>query len=105
MIIDSLKKLFGLGSPTDFAGLVKKGAVIIDVRTNGEYSGGHIPKSINIPLDQLNKRMNVIKDKNTPVITCCASGIRSAAARKILLANGFAEVYNGGSWNSLQNKI
>ena len=44
-------------------------------------------------------------DKNKPVITCCASGMRSGAAKNFLKSNGFKEVYNGGSWISLRNKI
>jgi len=43
--------------------------------------------------------------KDKPVITCCASGMRSASAKSILKSNGYAEVYNGGGWMSLQNKI
>jgi rhodanese-related sulfurtransferase len=46
-----------------------------------------------------------LKDKNQPIITCCASGMRSASAKSILQSNGFTQVYNGGGWSSLQNKI
>jgi rhodanese-related sulfurtransferase len=44
-------------------------------------------------------------DKSKPVITCCASGMRSASAKSLLLQKGFSEVYNGGGWTSLQNKL
>jgi len=43
--------------------------------------------------------------KDKPIITCCASGMRSASAKSILKSNGFTEVHNGGGWSSLQNKI
>lgn len=103
-MIQALKNLLGLGPKTDYAALVKNGAVIIDVRTKGEYQGGHIKGSINIPLDSLRSNLSKIK-KDKPVITCCASGMRSASARGILRSAGYSEVYNGGGWMSLQNKI
>ncbi|HLP37888.1 rhodanese-like domain-containing protein [Lacibacter sp.] len=96
------KKLFGPG--TDFKALQQQGAVIIDVRTPGEFSGGHIKGSINIPVDSIRSKINDIKKKGKPVITCCASGMRSGSATSILKEAG-VEAYNGGSWISLQNKI
>jgi len=103
-MIGFLKNLFGGGTPVDFAALVKNGATIIDVRTKGEYQGGHIKGSINIPLDVLKINLSKLK-KETPIITCCASGMRSSSARSILKANGFTEVHNGGGWSGLQNRI
>jgi rhodanese-related sulfurtransferase len=49
-------------------------------------------------------RLNKLK-KDNPIITCCASGMRSASAKSILKSNGFTEVHNGGGWSSLQNKL
>lgn len=97
-----LKKLFGAG--TDFKSLKQNGAVIIDVRTAGEFSGGHLTDAVNIPVDQISSKINDIKKKGKPVITCCASGMRSGAAASILKQAGI-EVYNGGSWVSLNNKL
>ncbi|MEJ8817578.1 rhodanese-like domain-containing protein [Lacibacter sp. H407] len=96
------KKLFGPG--TDFKTLQQQGAVIIDVRTAGEFSGGHIKGAINIPVDSIRSKINDIKKKGKPVITCCASGMRSGSATSILKQAG-VEAYNGGSWMSLQNKM
>ena len=90
---------------TDYAELVKKGAVILDVRSKSEYDGGHIKDSINIPVDQLQKNLSKIKDKDKTIITCCASGMRSASAKSILQNNGYKNVHNGGGWSSLNNKI
>ncbi len=104
-MIDTLKNLFGMGSKTDYAQLIKEGAIILDVRTKGEYAGGHIKGSINIPVDQLHNSLNKLKDKKKPIITCCASGMRSASAKNFLKANGYLEVHNGGGWYSLENKI
>jgi rhodanese-related sulfurtransferase len=96
--------MFGLSPAVDFKQLITQGAVVVDVRSPSEYAGGHINKSINIPLDKLSNESNKIK-KGVPVITCCASGMRSAAAKNMLKSKGFTEVYNGGGWYSLQNKI
>jgi len=98
-----LKNLFGLGPKIDYKEVVSNGAVIVDVRTKGEYKGGHIDGSINIPLPELNKKLNKF-DKNKAIITCCASGVRSGSAKSILKSSGF-EAYNGGSWRILKGKI
>ncbi len=103
-MISTLKKLIGLGPKEDFKALVKSGAKIVDVRSRGEYASGHIKGSINIPLNELNKLPKSLKPDMT-VITCCASGMRSSAAKSQLKAMGFSKVYNGGGWYSLNNKI
>lgn len=105
MIIETLKKLFGLGPSADYAQLIKDGAIILDVRTKGEYAGGHIRGSVNISVDQLSKNLDRLPNKQVPIITCCASGMRSASAKSILKARGYAQVYNGGSWIGLQSRI
>jgi rhodanese-related sulfurtransferase len=73
----------------------------LDVRTKDEYQSGHLKNSINIPVDKLSQNLKKL-NKNKPIITCCASGARSASARKLLESNGFEQVYNGGSWLSLR---
>jgi phage shock protein E len=104
-MINRLKKLFGLGPKVDYTDLLKKGAIILDVRSKAEYLGGHIKGSTNIPVDTLRNNLSKLKDKNQPIITCCASGMRSASAKSILKSSGYSQVYNGGGWTSLQNKI
>lgn len=103
-MLQQLKNIFGFGPKVNWKELVQKGAQIIDVRTQGEFQNGHIHGSVNIPLPHLLNNLSRIK-KNKPVITCCASGMRSASAKGILESNGFTEVYNGGGWMSLQSKI
>ena len=103
-MIDFLKRLFGAGEPVDFADLYQNGARIIDVRTPQEFKNGHIKGSKNIPLQSLQARMDELNASET-LILCCASGSRSGAARRILKNYGFEEVYNGGGWQSLQNKL
>lgn len=104
-MIESLKKIFGAGPSVDYAQLVRQGAVIIDVRTKGEYAGGHIKGSVNISVDQLKDNLNRLTDKQKPIITCCASGVRSASAKRILESSGYMNVHNGGGWTGLSNKI
>ncbi len=99
-----LRKLFGLAPKTDYVELIRQGAIIVDVRTPGEYKSGHIKGSLNIPLDSIGNNLSKLK-KDKSIICCCASGMRSASAKNILKSKGYNEVYNGGSWIGLQNKI
>jgi rhodanese-related sulfurtransferase len=103
-MINAIKNLLGFGSKVDYAQFVKNGAIILDVRSKGEYQGGHIKGSINISVDTLSNNLSKLK-KDKAIIICCASGMRSASAKSILKSNGFTEVHNGGGWSSLQNKI
>ncbi len=93
-----------MGPKVDFAQLKKDGAQIIDVRTPAEFNMGNIKGSVNIPLQNLSGNLSKIK-KDKPVITCCASGMRSASAKSILVSAGFKEVHNGGGWSSLKSKL
>jgi len=104
-MINTLKKIFGFGPSVNYAELVKEGAIILDVRSKGEFAGGHIKGAINISVDTLKSNLEKLKNKNNPIITCCASGMRSASAKSILKANGYTKVYNGGGWSSLNNKL
>jgi phage shock protein E len=104
-MMEALKSLLGLGPKVDYSALVKQGAVIVDVRSKGEFSNGHVRGSINIPLDQLRNHLNRFPDKNKVIITCCASGNRSGMAKNILKEKGYTQVYNGGGWMSLQHKL
>ncbi len=98
-----LGKLFGMKS-VNYQQLVKEGAVILDVRSPGEFQGGHIKGSINVPLQSIQSSLGKIP-KNKTVITCCASGMRSASAKSILKSAGYVDVHNGGGWMSLKSKI
>lgn len=98
----SIKSLFG--PKVNFSELHKNGAIIIDVRSKGEFASGHIKGATNIPLDKIKSQIQAIKKKNKTVITCCASGMRSGSAKSILASHGI-EVHNGGGWRSLQSKL
>ncbi len=92
--------LFGLFKKTDYKKLLNEGAVIIDVRSPGEYRGGAVPGSENIPLEKLPSKIKTIKKLNCPVITVCASGMRSGMAKAQLKAAGI-DAYNGGAWTKM----
>ncbi|HSY77812.1 MAG TPA: rhodanese-like domain-containing protein [Bacteroidia bacterium] len=98
-MLSTIKNLFGKGE--DYGQLIREGAIIIDVRSKNEYAGGHVSGSVNIPLDQLGNNLNKLKNKDQVIITCCASGMRSASAKKALEQQGYSKVYNGGSWLNL----
>lgn len=104
-MMNAIKNLFGMGTKTDYSELVKNGAIILDVRSKGEFAGGHVKGSINIPVDQLANNLGKLKDKDKCIVCCCASGMRSGSAKRILESKGYNAVYNAGSWNSLQNKL
>lgn len=98
-MIEFLSRLFGLKDKADYKALIDNGAIILDVRTKEEYKQGHANNSINIPLDNLNRNLSKLK-KDKPIITVCESGMRSGNAAGLLKRNGFADVYNGGSWTN-----
>src|ERR1700756_4569895 len=100
-MMNAIRKLLGLGPKTNLRELINQGAVIIDVRSPGEYASGHVKGSVNVPLDALKSRLSKFK-KEVPVITCCASGMRSSIAKSRMQQAGFQKVYNGGSWHNLK---
>ncbi len=83
----------------------REDAVFLDIRDDGEYRKGHIPNTLHIPLKELTERVSELeKYRGRPIIACCRSGNRSAAAGSILAKQGFESVYNldGGinAWQS-----
>lgn len=78
---------------------LKSGALVIDVRTPSEFSSGHLPSAINIPLDQIEIALpRRVKDKSQVLLLHCQSGMRSGVAKKKLKALGYKNVYNLGSY-------
>ena len=75
-------------------------AVVVDVRTKGEFASGAYPKARNIPLDALADRLSELpKDKR--IVVYCASGARASQAARILTGAGFADVVNAGGLSDL----
>jgi len=92
-----LSNLFSAGPKIDLRELLNNGALLLDVRSRGEYAGGHAKNSKNIPLDELANSFNKL-DKGKSYVVVCASGMRSGSAVSMMKQNGFTECYNGGSW-------
>ena len=63
-MLTAIKKLFGIGPPTNYKQLLHEGGIILDVRTKGEFAGGHIKGLLNIPVDQLSSQLFKLKNKN-----------------------------------------
>ncbi len=79
---------------------------IVDVRSPLEFQAGNVSGSINIPLNEVEAKIEDLR-KMQPMVLCCASGGRSGQACDYLEAQGFTEVYNGGGWikvNAQKNK-
>ena len=94
-----------LGKPNAKAkALIDEGAVIIDVRTIGEYRGGHVAGSKNIPLQELQQKEKEILKMNKPVVFCCASGGRSGQATNYFKSKGL-KCENGGPWTTVNNMV
>ncbi len=88
--------MFGMGSNS---ANLPENAVIIDVRSVEEYNRGHGESAVNIPLNTLEQNIKKIKGYNKPVITVCASGMRSGVAAKLLKKHDI-EAFNGGPWQT-----
>lgn len=74
---------------------IKAGATVVDVRSPGEFQSGAYPGALNIPVQELDRRLGEL-NKDRPIVVYCASGMRSASAERLLRARGFADVVNGG---------
>lgn len=83
---------------------VKNGAFLVDVRTPGEYSGGSVKGAVNIPLDKVPSQLAKFKNKKS-IVVFCRSGNRSSQAKSILEQNGFQNVINGGTWETVNSVI
>ncbi len=80
--------------------LVAKGALLVDVRTPAEYAVGHLQGARNIPVGELGNRANELGPKTRAIVVYCASGRRSAAAKRLLVTEGFNAVHDLGSINN-----
>lgn len=81
------------------------GAVLLDVRTPGEYRGGHIPGSKNVPLGSIEKVSSVARNKDAEVYVYCQSGARSRQAASILKHMGYNNVNNIGGIAAYSGRV
>lgn len=80
----------------------ERGAMVIDVRSPGEFQSGHVKGARNIPLPEVCRRVSEIAHYKKPIILCCASGARSGQATSTLKKEGI-DCINGGSWMKVNN--
>lgn len=82
----------------DVNDLVSEGAIVVDVRTPGEYETDHIENAINIDSNEIKYVIKgKIKDYETKIIVYCQTGNRSSESAKILVNLGYKNVYDMGS--------
>ena len=97
-------KRAGQISAQDALKYLKNGALVIDVRSPGEFNSGHLPTAINIPLDEIGTALpRRVKDKNQVLLLHCQSGIRSGMAKSKLKSLGYANVFNLGSYGRAES--
>lgn len=84
--------------------MTKTKQTIVDVRTPGEFMGGNVAGSINIPLQEIQERLDELKSLPQPIILCCASGGRSGQATSFLQRQGI-DCVNGGSWMDVNYEV
>jgi phage shock protein E len=90
----------------DAVEMLKRGALIIDVRTGTEFSDEHLPHAINIPLDRIEELLpERVLDKRQPLLLHCHSGMRSSLARKKMLKMGYTRVFNLGSYTRASSLV
>ena len=81
------------------------GAVLLDVRTPEEYRQGHIPGSVNIPLDGIRRAANKVPEKDTPLFVYCRSGSRSSQAVQALKQMGYTKAKSIGGISRYKGKV
>ncbi len=103
ILLQAFKSGGGKANDEELLKQINEGALLVDVRTVEEFEAGHVKGSVNIPLDQIEKKLDKFKDQKH-IIVFCRSGRRSGKAKEILEKNGFKNVINGGSWANV-NKL
>lgn len=99
-----LDSLFGGNKANQIEEYKERGAMVVDVRSKGEFQSGHVKGARNIPLQEVGRRASEIAHYNKPIILCCASGGRSGQAASILKKEGI-DCINGGSWMKVNKFI
>lgn len=97
IITELRRKAAGVTSvdPSDAVRLINNDATVIDVRSSENFANGHIVSSRNIPIDELDARLEKLgAPKNKPVLAVCQAGMTSKKALEALRKSGFENVYD-----------
>jgi len=101
-----MMKKSGQISAKDALEKLKNGALVIDVRSPGEFNSGHLPVAINIPLDEIETALpKRVQDKNQMLLLHCASGMRSGMAKSKLKGMGYTNAFNLGSYGRAEEIV
>jgi rhodanese-related sulfurtransferase len=99
-----LLKRSGRVSSRAAAEYLRSGALVMDVRSAGEFTAGHLPGAVNLPLSEIETAINrKVKSKDQVLLLYCQSGARSSEARRKLLAMGFENAFNMGSYKRAEH--
>ena len=86
--------------------LLSNNALVIDVRSSDEFATDHVKSAVNLPLEQIQRRIESIEsDHSRPILVHCLSGTRSAMACRILRGLGYSEVHNLGSLSRARSLV
>jgi len=96
----SLFSILGLGN-AKIKDALRRGAIVIDIRTAAEFDREKVSDSINIPIDRININLRRIVQMNRPIIICSNSDSENERVIDVLKANGVREIYNGGNWTKM----
>lgn len=96
--------LFGKKDNSQLIQAIKEGAFLVDVRTASEFSSGSVKGAVNIPLDKLSEQLTKFNNKKS-IVVFCQSGMRSSRAKSILDKSGIQNVWNGGTWKSVNQIV
>jgi phage shock protein E len=94
------RKLLGIAPKIDHRQWIAEGAVIIDVRSAGEFKSGHPKGAVNIPLDRIADVTRKYK-KDQKIVLCCKSGMRAGSAKSQLKSLGYSDICNVGAWQNV----
>jgi phage shock protein E len=101
-----LLKRLSLVSPATARDWLNKGALVIDVRSEGEFQERHLPRAINIPLGRLGAEIGRrAPDKEQAILLHCLSGTRSGIAKATLKRMGYRHVFNLGSYGRAESVL
>lgn len=100
LVVVVLLRRLGLISARQAREHLQQGAAVVDVRSEGEFASGHLPKAINIPVHEIERiAPRRFANRDQVLLLHCQSGMRSGVAKQKLRALGYANAFNLGSYS------